>query len=72
MALKKLLQMAVPQCAKCPYALGLVKVLVSPCPQCGGTASKPFVFPPGSPDGLPGGCSYHNRNVEENFLIPIS
>lgn len=48
MALKKLLPTAAPQCAKCPYALGLVKALVSPCPQCGGTGSK-FVFSPGKP-----------------------
>lgn len=49
MDLKKLVEKAAPRCSGCPYALGLVKTLVNPCPQCRASGSKPFVSPPGKP-----------------------
>lgn len=42
MDLKKLIQKAAPQCSSCPYALGLVRTLVRPCPQCRLTGHRPF------------------------------
>ncbi len=32
--MKKLMYSVVPPCDKCPYKLGLVRTVVSPCPSC--------------------------------------
>ena len=32
--MKNLISSIEPPCPKCPYALGLVRTTVSPCPQC--------------------------------------
>ncbi len=34
MNMKNLIQNISPPCTKCPYKLGLVHMLVNPCPQC--------------------------------------
>ena len=34
MNMKKLVYMFKPPCPKCPYTLGYVKCVVSPCPEC--------------------------------------
>jgi len=33
-SIKKLIYLIKPPCGRCPYKLGLVKFVVSPCPQC--------------------------------------
>lgn len=34
MKLKKLIRHLKPPCHRCPYKLGLVQMVVNPCPQC--------------------------------------
>ena len=34
MEIKRLIYKIKPPCAKCPYTLGLVHTLTSPCPEC--------------------------------------
>ena len=40
-----------PPCGKCPYKLGLVHTLATPCPQCRETGRPPFPIFQRPPEG---------------------
>ncbi len=40
--IKKLIRRITTPCRKCPYKLGLIHTLISPCPQCEKNGYPPF------------------------------